>query len=202
MWHNFLGPSPEWYKKSIIAFLVINPILLFTAGPFVTGWVLIAEFIFTLALALRCYPLQPGGLLAIEAVVIAGHDQSAHGLPRDRGELRGDSAADVHGGRHLLHEGAAAVRLHAHPAAKIRSKLMLSLLFSFVAAFLSAFLDALTVTAVLISVGVGFYSVYHKVASGKGVHTTMSTTTAMTTSVQDEPQARTSNSSAPSCAPC
>lgn len=34
------------------------------------------------------------------------------------------------------------------------------------AAFLSAFLDALTVTAVLISVGVGFYSVYHRVASG------------------------------------
>jgi NhaB family Na+:H+ antiporter len=53
---------------------------------------------------------------------------------------------------------------------KIRSKILLSLLFSFVAAFLSAFLDALTVTAVLISVGVGFYSVYHKVASGKGVH--------------------------------
>jgi NhaB family Na+:H+ antiporter len=35
-----------------------------------------------------------------------------------------------------------------------------------VAAVLSAFLDALTVTAVLISVGVGFFSVYHKVASG------------------------------------
>ena len=31
---------------------------------------------------------------------------------------------------------------------------------------ISAFLDALTVTAVLISVGVGFYAVYHKVASG------------------------------------
>ena len=29
------------------------------------------------------------------------------------------------------------------------------------------FLDALTVTAVLITVGVGFYGVYHKVASGK-----------------------------------
>jgi NhaB family Na+:H+ antiporter len=38
------------------------------------------------------------------------------------------------------------------------------------AAVLSAFLDALTVTAVLISVAVGFYSVYHKVASGKKVH--------------------------------
>ena len=35
---------------------------------------------------------------------------------------------------------------------------------------MSAFLDALTVTAVLISVGVGFYTVYHKVASGKGAH--------------------------------
>ena len=33
--------------------------------------------------------------------------------------------------------------------------------------FLSAFLDALTVTAVLISISIGFYSVYHKVASGK-----------------------------------
>ena len=34
-------------------------------------------------------------------------------------------------------------------------------------AVLSAFLDALTVTAVLITVAVGFYSVYHRVASGK-----------------------------------
>ena len=49
---------------------------------------------------------------------------------------------------------------------QVRSKRLLSLLFCLVSAFLSAFLDALTVTAVLISVGVGFYSVYHKVASG------------------------------------
>jgi len=50
---------------------------------------------------------------------------------------------------------------------KVRSKVVLSLLFSFTAAILSAFLDALTVTAVVITVAVGFYSVYHKVASGK-----------------------------------
>jgi NhaB family Na+:H+ antiporter len=49
----------------------------------------------------------------------------------------------------------------------VRSKVLLSLMFSFAAAFLSAFLDALTVTAVIITVAVGFYSVYHKVASGK-----------------------------------
>jgi Na+:H+ antiporter, NhaB family len=49
----------------------------------------------------------------------------------------------------------------------VKSKTILSLLFSIVAALLSAFLDALTVTAVLISVSVGFYSVYHRVASGQ-----------------------------------
>ncbi len=50
----------------------------------------------------------------------------------------------------------------------VRSKSALSLLFCSAAAVLSAFLDALTVTAVIISVAVGFFSVYHKVASGKG----------------------------------
>ena len=49
----------------------------------------------------------------------------------------------------------------------VRSKVLLSLMFSFAAAFLSAFLDALTVTAVIITVAVGFFGVYHKVASGK-----------------------------------
>ena len=48
---------------------------------------------------------------------------------------------------------------------KIKSKVVLSLLFVFLAAVLSAFLDALTVTAVLISVTVGFYGVYHKIHS-------------------------------------
>jgi NhaB family Na+:H+ antiporter len=44
---------------------------------------------------------------------------------------------------------------------------MLAVLFCGVAALLSAFLDALTVVAVAITVGVGFYEVYHRVASGK-----------------------------------
>ena len=48
---------------------------------------------------------------------------------------------------------------------KIRSKVLLSMIFVFLGAFLSAFLDALTVTAVLISVAVGFYGVYHKIHS-------------------------------------
>jgi NhaB family Na+:H+ antiporter len=44
---------------------------------------------------------------------------------------------------------------------------MLAVLFCGVAALLSAFLDALTVVAVAITVGIGFYEVYHRVASGK-----------------------------------
>src|SRR5690625_3817959 len=65
---SFLGNSPDWYKLTIVGFLILNPILFFFVDPFVAGWVLIIEFIFTLALALKCYPLLPGGLLAIEAV--------------------------------------------------------------------------------------------------------------------------------------
>lgn len=168
LWHNFLGPSPEWYKKSIVAFLVLNPILLFAVGPFVTGWVLIAEFIFTLALALRCYPLQPGGLLAIEAVILGM--TSPHTVFHETEAnfevilLLMFMVAGIYFMKELL------LFVFTRILLSIRSKIMLSLLFSFVSAFLSAFLDALTVTAVLISVGVGFYAVYHKVASGKGVH--------------------------------
>ena len=43
---------------------------------------------------------------------------------------------------------------------KVKSKTTLSFLFCFAGAFLSAFLDALTVTAVLITISVGFYSVF------------------------------------------
>ena len=67
---NFLGNAPSWYKLAIIAFLIINPILVVTVGPFIAGWVLIGEFIFTLAMALKCYPLPAGGLLAMEAVIL------------------------------------------------------------------------------------------------------------------------------------
>ena len=52
MFKNFLGNSPVWYKQTIIAFLVINPILLYATNPVIAGWVLIFQFIFTLAMAL------------------------------------------------------------------------------------------------------------------------------------------------------
>ena len=72
----FLGDSPDWYKNTIIAFLAINPITLLILnsmdlnGNFIVGWMILLEFIFTLALALKCYPLQPGGLIAIQALFL------------------------------------------------------------------------------------------------------------------------------------
>jgi NhaB family Na+:H+ antiporter len=164
--HNFLGNAPNWYKKAIIAFLIINPIIVYTLGPVVAGWLLIAEFIFTLAMALKCYPLQPGGLLAIEAIAIGlakPETVYAEALKNfDVILLLIFMVAGIYFMKNLLLYAFTKILVN------VRSKTTLSLLFSLVAAFLSAFLDALTVTAVLISVSIGFYSVYHKVASHKG----------------------------------
>ena len=165
---NFLGNSPEWYKYAIIAFLVINPILFFYVSPYIAGWALVLEFIFTLAMALKCYPLQPGGLLAIQAVFI-GMTSPAHVL--DEIILNIEvllllifMVAGIYFMKNLL------LFLFTKIITKVKSKTIVSVLFCFAAAFLSAFLDALTVIAVIISVAVGFYSVYHKVASGKEFH--------------------------------
>ena len=163
-WNNFLGDSPTWYKQTIIGFIVLNPVLLAVAGPVVAGWALIAEFIFTLALALRCYPLQPGGLLAIEGILL--------GLAKPHSVFHEAEAnfevilllmfmvAGIYFMKDLL------LFVFTKILLNVRSKKTLAFLFSIVAAVLSAFLDALTVTAVLISVGVGFYAVFHRVASG------------------------------------
>ena len=163
-WSNFLGASPSWYKKTIIAFIAINPLLLFVAGPVVTGWALIGEFIFTLALALRCYPLQPGGLLAIEGILLGlAEPHSVFHEAEANFEvilLLMFMVAGIYFMKDLL------LFVFTKILLNVRSKKLLAFLFSIVSAVLSAFLDALTVTAVLISVGVGFYAVFHRVASG------------------------------------
>lgn len=164
LYKNFLGTTPEWYKATILLFLVVNPIIYFFISPFLAGWLLIAEFIFTLAMALKCYPLQPGGILAMEAVLI-GMTSPEH----IKHEILANfevilllmfMVAGIYFMKQLL------LYVFTKLIVSIRSKITLSLAFCCSAAFLSAFLDALTVIAVIISVGIGFYGVYHKVASG------------------------------------
>ncbi len=162
---NFLGVAPDWYKLAIIGFLVINPLVFFLVSPFLAGWLLVVEFIFTLAMALKCYPLQPGGLLAIEAVLI-GMTSPAHVSEEIANNLEVllllvFMVAGIYFMKQLL------LFVFTKLLLNIRSKMWLSLAFCFAAALLSAFLDALTVVAVVISVGTGFYSIYHNVVSNQ-----------------------------------
>lgn len=160
---NFLGNTPKWYKLSILSFLIINPILFLFVSEVLAGWVLIGEFIFTLALALKCYPLPSGGLLAIEALLL--------GMTSPKTLLHEVEAnltvllllifmvAGIYFMKDFL------LFVFSRLLIKVKSKMALSLIFSFLGAFLSAFLDALTVTAVIIAVAYGFYAIYHRYSS-------------------------------------
>ncbi|MEC9376152.1 MAG: sodium/proton antiporter NhaB [Pseudomonadota bacterium] len=162
---NFLGNSPDWYKLTIVGFLLLNPIILFLFGSAIAGWLLVLEFIFTLAMALKCYPLQPGGLLAIEAIFLglaspeAVYYEAEHNFAVIM--LLMFMVAGIFFLKDML------LFVFTKILLGVKSKKILSLLFCFVSAVLSAFLDALTVTAVVIAVASGFYGIYHKVASGK-----------------------------------
>ncbi|MFJ5981246.1 Na(+)/H(+) antiporter NhaB [Enterobacter cancerogenus] len=164
LWRNFLGQSPDWYKLTLLVFLVVNPVV-FLVDPFVAGWLLVAEFIFTLAMALKCYPLLPGGLLAFEAVIIgmtsAEHVKEELASNLEVLLLLMFMVAGIYFMKQLL------LFIFTRLLLSISSKTILSLAFCFAAAFLSAFLDALTVVAVVISVAVGFYGIYHRVASSQ-----------------------------------
>ncbi len=168
VYKNFLGHAPDWYKQAIVAFLFLNPVLFYWVNPYLAGWVLVLEFIFTLAMALKCYPLQPGGLLLIQALVI-GMTSPEHMYHEIKANisvvlLLVFMVAGIYFMKELL------LYLFTKLLIKVRNKRALSLAFITASAFLSAFLDALTVIAVIIAVAMGFYSIYHKVASGKDFH--------------------------------
>ena len=166
----FLGNAPRWYKSTIISFLIINPPLLMILnstgldGNFIIGWVFLLQFIFTLALALKCYPLQPGGLLALEAIIMGLTSTKSvfHEIENNIEVilLLVFMVAGIYFMKNLM------LTIFTKLLLNIRSKTLLSLLFCISAAVLSAFLDALTVTAVLIGVTIGFYRIYHVVVSG------------------------------------
>jgi NhaB family Na+:H+ antiporter len=114
-------------------------------------------------MALKCYPLQSGGLIALQVVLLQLTSPKTvyHEISTNLEVilLLVFMVAGIYFMKPLL------MFIFGKLFIRIRSKVFLSLLFCFVAAFLSAFLDALTVTAVLISVFVGFYQVYQKVLS-------------------------------------
>jgi NhaB family Na+:H+ antiporter len=160
---NFMGTAPVWYKLFILACLIINPIL-YMISPFTCGWVLVGEFIFTLAMALECYPLQPGGLLAIEACFMGmcTMDGVKHEIFNNLEVLL--LLMFMLGGIHFVRDFL--LFIFSKILVKVRSHVMIAFLFCLVGGFLAAFVDALTVLAVIIAVCMGLYRVYHTFICG------------------------------------
>ena len=164
----FLGESPNWFKRTMLLFLLLNPLILWVLGPVVTGWALLLEFVFCLSMALHCYPLQSGGLLALQALLLnlttAEHVYAETLLNIEVLLLLVFMVAGIFFMREFLLITFTRILLG------VKNRTYLSLLILTMSALLSAFLDALTVTAVLISVCVGFYSVFYQAASGVPFH--------------------------------
>jgi NhaB family Na+:H+ antiporter len=172
--NNFLGKAPRWYKLTILAFLIINPIVFFLVSPFAAGWVLLLEFIFTLALALKCYPVPSGGLLALEAVIIglaspcAVYNEVADNLPILL--LLIFMVAAIFYLKEVIF--LAFTKLFIG----IKNKQLLCLTFCVMCAALAAFLDALAIMAAIIAVCFNCYAIYHRVAgelNGEDAHAEM-----------------------------
>lgn len=154
---NFMGNAPAWYKNIIIAFLIINPIVA-NVSMYAAGWLLIAEFIFTLAMALESYPLEAGGLLVAEACFLGMCD-----MEMVTHEIYGNlevllllmfMVAGIHFVRDFLLFFFTKIMVH------VRSHVMLAFLFCSMSGIISAFVDALTVLAIIISTCAGLYQLY------------------------------------------
>jgi len=160
--NNFLGKTPRWYKLTILTFLIINPVVFFFISPFVAGWMLLLEFIFTLALALKCYPVPSGGLLALQAVII--------GLTSSK-KVYYEVETNLPVLLLIIFMVAAVYYLKnvvflafTKLIIGIRNKQALCLAFCMLCAFLAAFLDALAIMAAITAVCFNCYAIYHRVA--------------------------------------
>ena len=163
IYSNFLGNSPNWFKSTILVFLVACYPLLQIFGPTAMGWAFVGMFIMTLAMALKCYPLQSGGLLALAALALGltSPETVWYEIQQQLGVimLLVFMVSFIYFMKPLL------IFIFGKILLRVKNKVLLSLMFSVAAAVLSAFLDALTVTAVLITVFVALYGVYEKVHS-------------------------------------
>lgn len=163
---QFLGSSPKWFKTLILGFLALCYPMYLAVGPTIMGWAFIAMFILTLALALKCYPLQSGGLLAI--AVLAMGLTSPYTVWYEIKHNLGVIMLLVFMVSFIYFMKPLLIFIFGKIMLKVRNKVVLSVMFSLSAAVLSAFLDALTVMAVLITVFVALYGVYEKVHSSIG----------------------------------
>jgi Na+:H+ antiporter, NhaB family len=156
---NFLGDTPVWYKQTLIACVILDIVLYLIAGPFITGWAILIQFIATLALALKCYPLLPGGLLALLAVPVLGLAspkavvyEVEHNMPIIMLIIFLVPAVILM--KELL------IFMFTKVLLALRNLVAISVFFCVISAVLSAVLDALTVLAVVVTVMKGMLDTY------------------------------------------
>ena len=129
VFNQFLGNSPKWFKLTILTFLVLCYPLTLALGKTVMGWAFIAMFIMTLALALKCYPLQSGGLLglAILALGLTSPETVWHEIQANLGVifLLVFMVSFIYFMKPLL------ILLFGKILLKVKNKLVLSFIFSF-----------------------------------------------------------------------
>jgi NhaB family Na+:H+ antiporter len=162
-YREFLGNSPNWFKLAILIFLAVSFPLKLMLGTTILGWMFLGMFILTLAMALKCYPLQSGGLLGIGilALGLSSPETVWHEIEENLGVL----ALLIFMVSFIYFMKPLLSFVFAKLIVSVQSKWALGLMFSVMAAFLSAFLDALTVTAVLIAVFVALFGVYEEIHS-------------------------------------
>lgn len=165
--NGFMGTAPNWFKYLIGVFMLVNVLVRFVdmdnMGPKVAGWLVVLEFIFCLAMAFSCYPLQPGGLIVIEAIALGLTNPEAVYLEVEENLpvllLLMFMVSAIYFMKDML------LFIFTWILVKIPDKTSLSVFFLIASAVLSGFLDALTVMVVVISVVTGFYSVYDQYQS-------------------------------------
>ncbi len=122
---QFSWPVPDWYKLALIIVLIVNPLVFTSIRLLPAGcwwWNL------SLPSPWRSrYPLLPGGLLAIEAVMI-GMTSPEHVREEIASNLEVLPAADVHGGGDLFMKQLL-LFIFTRLLLGIRSKMLLSLSF-------------------------------------------------------------------------
>lgn len=162
---EFLGNSPTWFKLTIISFLALCLPLKLVLGTTVLGWLFLGMFILSLAMALKCYPLQSGGVLAmgILALGLTTPETVWHEIESNLEVL----ALLIFMVSFIYFMKPLLSFIFAKLIIGVRSKWILALVFSATSAFLSAFLDALTVMAVLIAVFASLYGVYERIHSAQ-----------------------------------
>lgn len=162
-YREFLGHAPDWFKLILLGFLGLCFPINLLLGSTIAGWLFLGMFILSLAMALKCYPLQSGGILAIAILVLrlTSPESVWHEIEANLGVL----SLLIFMVSFIYFMKPVLFYVFAKLIVGLEIKWLLSIIFSATAAFLSAFLDALTVMAVLITVFSSLYSVYERIHS-------------------------------------